>query len=130
MGKKILVPDGMRYAAGAATKGVDPDGCLIYLAIEEALRWLIENPIAPTLEQTEAMRRLFRYADEPLQVYCDVAVEWQRRMFLAPEPEAPEEIKDLLLPNIEHGFFKPEILNKRMAECFRRGQQSKRSTGA
>jgi hypothetical protein len=36
----------------------------------------------------------------------------------------PEAIKDLLLPNIESGFFKPEVVNERMAECYRRGQQS------
>ena len=46
------------------------------------------------------------------------------RMYDAPELEVPEEIKDLLLPNIESGFFKPEIVNERMAECFRRGQKA------
>ena len=49
-------------------------------------------------------------------------VEWQRREYDSP-PE-PINIEDLLLPNIESGFFKPEILNERLHEAFRRGQKA------
>lgn len=39
-------------------------------------------------------------------------------------PEMMAEIKDLLLPNIESGFFKPEVVNQRIKESFYRGQKS------
>ena len=43
----------------------------------------------------------------------------------APEPGVPEAIKDLILPDIESGFFKPEILNARLVEAYRLGRNSK-----
>lgn len=35
----------------------------------------------------------------------------------------PEEIGDLLVPNIGSGFYNPEIVNRRLAEAFRRGEK-------
>jgi hypothetical protein len=88
---------------------------------------LAENPIVPT----DGMIGLCD--SSAIEVEGDIKqfiMEFQRRMFREPEPEpepeVPEEIKDLLLPNIESGFFKPEVLNARLAEAFRRGQKSNR----
>jgi hypothetical protein len=94
--KKIVVPEGGLRAAQRALnirlRNKPQD--LIYttessaeLILEAFVRWLSENPIVPTLEQTENMRHLFHITDKPLSVYQNVAVEWQRRMFLAPKPE-------------------------------------------
>ncbi len=65
---------------------------------------------------------------EPFE-WIKYLVEWQRRIFLAPEPEIPEEIKDLLSPTdpitgvalltglTEHG--KSVII-----EAYRRGKEA------
>ena len=95
--KKIVVPEGMLNAV-AETKYGDQI-CSIETAvslrdgvrkdIEVALRWLSENPIMPTDEQLDEMEGDIRYR---VGVNFDIQKlisEWQRRMFFAPEPEAP-----------------------------------------
>jgi hypothetical protein len=85
------------------------------------------------------MRHLFHITDKPLSVYQNVAVEWQRRCFLAPEPEVPEDVKELLWADARcpDGIFyfpvddrKPytsETLhhNKQIIEAYRRGKGAK-----
>ena len=86
--KKIIVPEGMLEAAREEWRNgrnSDLPSTLVNHILEDALLWLSENPIVPTYEQTETMRRMFRYTTEPLRVYQDVATEWQRRCFLAPK---------------------------------------------
>jgi hypothetical protein len=58
------------------------------------------------------------YGHDPDAPHCGEL--WPRRIV---EPEVPEQIKDLLLVDIREGFFKPEVINERMAECYRRGQK-------
>lgn len=41
------------------------------------------------------------------------------------EAEVLEEIKDLILPDIESGFFKPEVSNQRLIEAYRRGLKAR-----
>jgi hypothetical protein len=123
----------MRLAAGRATNGVDPEGFLIYPALEAALRWQSENLQVPTAEQA---RELFSVVDHPVgasgdgwnKVVSDIAVEWQRRMYLAPEPEVPDEIKDI---GILFDILEPsrmgasaESVKKYGIECYRRGQKA------
>lgn len=61
--------------------------------------------------------------------YCSeqlisAVIEWQRRMFLAPEPEVPEEVKDMLVE--EHiSRWRGEEVNEKVIEAFRRGQRSR-----
>lgn len=140
---KIKIPDGMVKASvdkmmsrwedqndgyRNSSMGVEAEKQLqknLPVALEAALRWLSENPIVPTLEQTEECRHLHRYEFDPLKplcVYQQVAVEWQRRMFLVPEPEIPEEIKDLL-------WGKESLLsgeNERVIEAYNRGLRGRR----
>lgn len=56
--------------------------------------WLAENPIVPNENQvydlTYGMRGIEPFASIAVK---HGAVEWQRRMFVAPGPEVPEEIK-------------------------------------
>ena len=42
-----------------------------------------------------------------------------------PKADVQEEIKDLLLPNIESGYYHPGVVNERLAEAFRRGKAEK-----
>lgn len=88
MANKIVVPAGMLKAAGNSTEGVDPEGYLIYQAVKAALQWLAENPIVPNESQAKEL-----YFDkqsvgkfESPEIFYPRA--WQRRMFLAPEPES------------------------------------------
>jgi len=94
--------------------------------------WLSKNPILPTDEQ------LYSTIGRLPVAMCDIVwtdrdramiAEWQRRCFLAPEPEVPEEIKDLLWKNLKVNGIEldsmVEPLNKTILEAFRRGQRSK-----
>jgi len=94
--------------------------------LEVALRWQRENPPVPSLEQWASCLEDYTYGMVTEKMGAVAASEWVRRMYDASEPEVPEAIKDLLLPNIESGYFKPEIVNERMAECYRRGLGSAR----
>lgn len=110
MSDKIVVPAGMLKAAEYAFMVPLNVVCHEYplvvhilknqlpVALEAALRWLSENPIVPTNEQTQGVCDSIFVGPENLLDPRDAMVEWQRRMrmFLATEPEIPEEIKDLL----------------------------------
>lgn len=92
--KKIVVPEGMFDAAMEAVQAIPMRGNVgsidrVNGALKAALRWLSENPIVPTKEQWDELRRTCWVPDE-LQ-----AVEWQRRMFLAPQPEQVVEVRVL-----------------------------------
>jgi len=176
MSDKIVVPGGMLDAAlevARERRGYPHLASLetarlkanVQAELEAALRWIAKNPIGPTNEQAKELWRTSTAGETNEARRASLAaVEWQRRMFLAPEPEVqneicakcggrilrtpdgtwyhgrsavgyfdheaspepevPEEIKDLILPNIKSGFFKPEVVNERMAECYRRGQKA------
>lgn len=85
--KKIVVPDGMYLAALPH----QDSGTQCSAALEAALRWLSENPIVPTDEQIQAtcaaISEDWRVGEPFEDTYRDLLVEWQRKMFLAPEPE-------------------------------------------
>ena len=108
--KKIAVPKGMLKAAILAvdgkfsciympSKGLGGDFAVIEamgLGLEAALRWMSDNPIVPTEEQWRACLQSYNDAAktgyECALLFCN---DWQRRMFLAPEPEVPEAVADL-----------------------------------
>ena len=82
--KRVVVPEGMY---DAAMKYQD-SGIQCGAALEAALRWLSENPIVPSVEQCDAIRDVLGPREDLMQWQVkEVAFEWQRRMFLAPEPE-------------------------------------------
>lgn len=112
--RNIAVPDGMRLAFVYAMQekfGHVPGGILV--GLEAALRWLSDNPIPidPTVKIW-----LDICAKMPTKSHAERLMEFQRRMFIAPQPEIPEEIKDLLFP--EHD-------NSRLIEAFRRGKAAR-----
>lgn len=111
--KRIVVQDGMYRAA----MKFQDSGIQFSDALEAALLWLAENPIVPNCEQAEEL-----FCNKSIISVC---VEWQRRMFLAPEPEVPEELKDLLdgmkyMPTLER-----EWATRVALESYRLGQRSK-----
>lgn len=89
---------------------------------------LAEHPIGPTEEQTEALYEYWLVFDDghkpSLAATC---VEWPRRMFIAPEPPVPPNIKDLLtrfdgtgIDNVAH-----EAIIEAERRGFDRGREAK-----
>ena len=126
--KKYVVPDGMLEAVNGAWDRFGGIGLnnRIKVALEAAIRWQSENPVVPTGEQ---IRHIFGdYIGKPMTSWSlpSALATWQAFMYLAPEPEVPEAVKDLLLPtDVENGFFKPEIMNERLIRAYYRGKDNK-----
>ena len=136
--KKIVAPKGMVQAGATgwlSSRG--SDGQMNPMEVSrsvliESLRWLSEYPIVPSHEVIQSMlgepRCPLRDCPPSTQIRY-VATEWQRRMFLAPEPEIPEAVKDLLLSESSldrEAYFRPGIYNQRILEAFRRGKETQR----
>lgn len=137
--KKIIVPQKMHSAAwnaqhehakthGPAVGCLPGSPCSLDVGLEAALRWLSENPIVPTHKQVQDI------AQSNVYYTSDVAkwiVEWQRRMFLAPELDIPDGVEDLMWSETlyagDTGFHDaiPNI-NKAIVEAFHRGQESRK----
>ena len=85
MSQKIVVPEEMLQAA---MNSIRPNWAeLVPPILQAALRWLSENPIVPTSHDVcSEMHRTIN-----AKGYCcyqsALLAEWQRRMFVAPEPE-------------------------------------------
>ena len=109
---RIVAQTGDRTVLNVTRHGTEQD------TLEAALLWLSENPIVPTNEQTQGVCDSIFVGPENLLDPRDAMVEWQRRMFLAPEPEVPEEIKDLV------DSFNLPIYKEGLKESFRRGLKS------
>ena len=156
--KKIVVPEGMLKVAMDATRGFTGYGYDSYsdiptsghignhatfaVALEAALRWLCENPIHPSPEQWQRLFSAWNaridasetLADSPHPIEDQLrftVIEWQRRMFLAPEPEIPDEIEDLLpfppdvvIPGDDLYRQVKAHLDNVATEAFRRGQKA------
>lgn len=145
--KKIVVPEGMREAADAAISDARKErssrpgvpggnaelrlGEVEEITIQAALRSLSENPVIPTKKQMDSIRAgLDDYGYDQFRL---VVREWQRIMFLAPELEVPEEIKDLLfsspggIPVVLHDncVSVQEQVNDRIIEAHSRGKKSR-----
>lgn len=126
---KIVVPEGMIKVAEQSYCEADPRQQNNVTAaashvLEAALRWLSENPILPASHNTcEEMHRTVN-----AKGYCcyqsALLAEWQRRMFLSPEPEIPAEIADLMWARLERDGCDAEDHNKEIIEAYRRGQNS------
>lgn len=94
------------------------------LGLEAFIRWQSENPIVPTEDQSEELRSNHYRDINSVSFVRSIVVKWQRRMYLAPEPEVPEEIKDLLYN--KYATSPPfERHNNLVIEAYRRGQKSK-----
>lgn len=129
--KKIVVPKGMLEAFfDEAHDGPRWNEEEVTDMLAAALRWLSENPIVPNDEYVEGVIR--EHSRTNVKWAC---VEWQRRMFLAPEPKFPEEVGDLCWnespaprnePRDEEGagVHARKLHNKQLAEAYQRGQKA------
>ena len=134
--RKIKVPEAGVAAAVGANPGTYRDwkGHVEWATsiIERFILWQKENVQHPTDYQFGELINACRdsvgvEAWEKSTEWMRAGVlchEWVKRMYDAPDLEVSEAIKDLLLPDIESGFFKPEVLNERLLEAYRRGQKS------
>ncbi len=98
--------------------------------VRAVLRFLAENPIVPSETQRQHLLEHFSpfgvdHWDKSMwhNFIADCTVEFQRRMFVPPEPEVPKELEDLLdddlIPNIRSNNH-----HMRIIEAFRRGQKA------
>lgn len=86
--KRIVVPDEMLMAARKRWPESATGEAVIRDRIEAALQWLVENPIMPTIIQIrEVESAAVHEPRNSTQWMSDVLTEWQRRIFLAPEPK-------------------------------------------
>jgi len=88
---KINVPEGMLEAAHVCCDEQVISRSVCPFILEAALRWLAENPIVPTAWQYHNEMDFDSdpedIGDPRYKTACALIAEWQRRMFLAPEPE-------------------------------------------
>lgn len=129
--RKIVIPEGMLDAAFRKAKlSLDTSDARtqngIELAVEAALKWLGENPIVPTEEQHRKIIADWNSEYRVARGYVDFVGEWQRRMFIAPDPD--EEIKDLLFSANLADSSTIEIANNKLRDAYRRGLK-KREVG-
>jgi hypothetical protein len=120
--RKIMVSEGMLSAAMVAVSGKSWSQLgLVEKMLEAALKWLSENPIIPSIEQAVDM-----YDKFPVNTTRNCCVEWQRRMFLSPEPAIPEEIKDLMMdrPHSDD-ILSHEEVNAAIMEAYQRGKAAR-----
>jgi len=130
--KKIVVPEGMLQAAMGISYVGDDLVDELRKRIEAALRWWSKNPTAPTTDQAMEIGKKFSNQPSVCDYVMQVCAEWQRRCFLAPGPEVPEEIKDLLYEGKRVGCSNPqessrfiEESDRRVLEAYRRGKEGK-----
>lgn len=95
---EIRVPKAMFEAAMDCCSPNHPRRTM--LVLEAALRWLTANPIVPTEEQFQQMCRDYHneFCGEPPVGMTQghyLPVEWQRRMFIVPEPESATNSRPL-----------------------------------
>lgn len=92
---KIKVPEGMIKEAVKASRIAACPEDYMRLILEAALRWLAENPIVPnevvTYDLATSGKKPFNM--DSIAWYCS---EWQRRMFLAPEPEVRHFVRNII----------------------------------
>lgn len=124
--KKYLVPEGMleAFLHEENHDGTKWDDEVLNAMLAAALRWLAENPIVPTDEQIRALWS--EVCKSTPGSYKHGLVEWQRRMFLAAEPEIPEAVKDLMWERVGFAGFTNdrESYNDNILEAYRRGRIS------
>ena len=140
--KKYAVPEGMVLAAveslckvvGYPHPAAIPETIRnVRIALEESVHWLAENPIVPTNEQVEAIHvEQYDSTEDFLTVSKkNMAVEWQRQMFLSPKSRIPEAVEDLWIDENSISFYKgdPEAIaargNRAILEAYRRGREGR-----
>jgi hypothetical protein len=123
---KIKVPEGMMDVAETAIHNCPEETSrnMARSSLEAALAWLAENPIVPTTsDDFSFLSSDYRLMDGYEANLVKSITKWQRRMFLAPDPDEP--IKDLLEGKHVHGFNDSK---EALREAYRRGLEHARDT--
>ncbi len=133
--KKIVVPEGMLDAAvddhmayweqvydayRTSAMGVQEEARVresFTAAFKVGLRWLSEHPIVPREAVMKECEKgwLDEGGNRKGDFFSYVLLEWQRRMFLEPEPDIPKSIADLV-HNVNGD------VESRIVEAYRRGK--------
>jgi hypothetical protein len=94
--KNIVVPEGMSKAflRKANHFGSKWDDRVLLEMLSSALRWLSYNPVTPNDKQYRKLHADFEGKSLGWGMFA--LLEWQRRMFLAPEPELNPVAKRIL----------------------------------
>jgi hypothetical protein len=90
--------------------------------LEAALLWQRDNAPVPSVEQMRSIRADVSFTMGDHRMLC---AEWIKRMYDAPDPKVPDEIKDLLDAPVQNTFLDTVTTNAKIIEAFRRGQESK-----
>lgn len=129
--RKYVVPEGMVNAAIESAMGTA--GMSLRSGTESilagALKWLAENPITPTNEEFIRLSKDLLTPEDAKNgniVSASVLMaEWQRRMFLEPEPEIPDEVDDLIWDmDTPRSSMQDARHNRQIVEAFKRGLKS------
>lgn len=98
----MMIPGGMVEAARRAVDQVSEDDQrdVALIALAAGLKWLVEHPIEPSVDEAKELQRLALRVSHEYQtreVTCAscaaVAIMWQQRMFEGMLPEIPEPVK-------------------------------------
>jgi hypothetical protein len=125
--KRYVTPDAMLDVVYSTIENSglefgEGEKLLVCAALDASIKWLAENPIVPTEQEYRDFGVKFDFQG----VKC--IAEWQRRMFLAPEPEVPEAIKDLMCGGSGAETGTPEQaqarVNARILTAYHRGQRA------
>jgi hypothetical protein len=126
---EIKVPEGMLKAALGSVNDRRTVHCPLCSLnelegiLKSAIQWLSENPIAPTNKQAESLHKFWREYDGNTVASIDATVtEWQRRMFLEPEPEIPEAVRDLFVSEKNDSA---RDFNRRITVAYKLGKDAK-----
>ena len=127
--KKIVVPEGMLEAVVAVSPQADRPSRefareFYRPLLEAALEWLSEHPIVPIdKEVEEILDKVEPYRNWPEMVKRVVEI-WQRQMFIATEPELPEELKTIFKDTSKWNGLDQDTKDATW-EAYRRGLESK-----
>lgn len=138
--RKIVVPDAMRRAFGRGTQDVDPEGYLAFHGLEQVILWLTDilHERNPDFHRAILKREKERIPGDDndtaiiarrvdFEYGVSFARNYIRGMFVAQEPEVPEEIKDLMVfENCLDTSISSKTHNEYMLKAFHRGQESKK----
>jgi len=98
------------------------------LMLKAAVRWMANNPLVPSDESAQQMlaaKDHFVGSFEPVEWIRWGGTEWQRRMFLAPEPVFPKELEAILLDTAAPDESRPtrQYYNARVIEAYHLGKR-------
>jgi hypothetical protein len=126
--RKIVVPEEMLRAAVAVVSG-GIYAPVLKSVIEAALDWLTDDKNIVSLLPPDTLTKIAKRVPGRMltQTTALLAVHvGLEEMFLSPEPEFPEEIKDLLLYGADfiHGQNAADEANKNILKAFRIGKEA------